>query len=457
MKNINRVNSSSKGSNHNFFQPKLTVNKPDDVYEHEAENMADHVMRAPDQIRNENTFFKPAPTNVQRKVSANTIQKQSAPALPEFTVNNFNESFANFSAKYDVAGHVPSTGTLFITHGVHMNYPSSVTKSEQSTFEADFVKSIHDKWSKQHLLALVEPGFASYMCEVDVTAQVKADAKDANTVIDVVKPGDNKKRFRSRVTAVDKKEGSETTHKAKLDLRDPTTEENKKTDEADFIQQVGNFDFDSDVINADCKEDIEKIKSFIQAIPASTNPEECQYTLSYVGRASSEGNAAYNKKLSEKRIRAVEKEIGPLDHLCFSFDKTAGEEGATEDAKFRRVNVGVFLSNSHKAKTASQNVAAHEFGHMIGLGDEYIDEKPEVPGSKIKFFGDDPTHYDGVKNVVDETAADELLMQNSSGIMSMGNEVKRGHYVMFAAAIDKMTRPEIEKATGKTDAKWMVF
>jgi len=41
--------------------------------------------------------------------------------------------------------------------------------------------------------------------------------------------------------------------------------------------------------------------------------------------------------------------------------------------------------------------------------------------------------------------------------MSMGNEVKRGHYVMFAAAIDKMTRPEIEKATGKKDAKWMVF
>jgi hypothetical protein len=41
--------------------------------------------------------------------------------------------------------------------------------------------------------------------------------------------------------------------------------------------------------------------------------------------------------------------------------------------------------------------------------------------------------------------------------MSRGNEVKRGHYAFFVAALDIMTRPEIEKATGKKDAKWIVF
>ncbi|HXO76519.1 MAG TPA: hypothetical protein VN824_14800, partial [Puia sp.] len=104
-----------------------------------------------------------------------------------------------------------------------------------------------------------------------------------------------------------------------------------------------------------------------------------------------------------------------------------------------------------------QNVAAHEFGHMIGLGDEYVDEKPDVPGARAKFFGDKPTHYDPVKDLVGQDAADELKIQNTDNIMSRGNTVQRGHYVFFVAALDAMTRPEIQAATGKPDAKWNVL
>ncbi len=51
-----------------FFQPKLTINQPNDVYEQEADAMADHVMNVHDSSSiNNNSFFKPSVPSVQRK------------------------------------------------------------------------------------------------------------------------------------------------------------------------------------------------------------------------------------------------------------------------------------------------------------------------------------------------------------------------------------------------------
>jgi Domain of unknown function (DUF4157) len=50
-----------------FFQPKLTINQPNDVYEQEADAMADQVMRMTDTSLNHNSFFKPTVAMLQRK------------------------------------------------------------------------------------------------------------------------------------------------------------------------------------------------------------------------------------------------------------------------------------------------------------------------------------------------------------------------------------------------------
>ncbi|WPU91354.1 DUF4157 domain-containing protein [Mucilaginibacter sabulilitoris] len=57
---LNRVNDT-------FFQPKLSINKPNDVYEQEVDHMADKVMRMPDPIQTERAFFSPALNGIQRK------------------------------------------------------------------------------------------------------------------------------------------------------------------------------------------------------------------------------------------------------------------------------------------------------------------------------------------------------------------------------------------------------
>lgn len=58
------------GSRLLFFQPKLAINQPNDVYEQEADHMADKVMRMADPTFNQNAFFKPAINQVQRKCQA---------------------------------------------------------------------------------------------------------------------------------------------------------------------------------------------------------------------------------------------------------------------------------------------------------------------------------------------------------------------------------------------------
>ena len=50
-----------------FFQPRLTITQPNDLYEQQADAMAEQVMRMPDKTNNQNTFFKPATSLVQRK------------------------------------------------------------------------------------------------------------------------------------------------------------------------------------------------------------------------------------------------------------------------------------------------------------------------------------------------------------------------------------------------------
>ena len=50
-----------------FFQPKLTVNQPNDVHEQEADRTADHIMRMPLSSVGSGSFFKPSITAVQRK------------------------------------------------------------------------------------------------------------------------------------------------------------------------------------------------------------------------------------------------------------------------------------------------------------------------------------------------------------------------------------------------------
>src|SRR6266542_4493532 len=63
-KTIKKCFNTKENANHLFFQPKFSVNQPNDIYEQEADAVADKVMRMP---ANENSFFKQAANFIQKK------------------------------------------------------------------------------------------------------------------------------------------------------------------------------------------------------------------------------------------------------------------------------------------------------------------------------------------------------------------------------------------------------
>jgi len=244
-------------------------------------------------------------------------------------------------------------------------------------------------------------------------------------------------RLRSEVSG-----GSEGT----LESRDPSDPTSHEVSPADVIRQAGPFDFDSADINADVETDIQDaaraMRPHLRPAAADSGFAEAA-CLSFTGRASSEGSRAYNEDLGERRADAVQDRlyailgVDAMRVRHFEVALLAGERNATTDPQFRRVDIMLTL-DCGTATTVEQNVAAHEFGHLIGFGDEYVEEAP-TGGSLPKFAGDRPSHYGGVEAAMGTETANELLIQDSGSIMSQGNEVRRGHYVYFLQAISRVT------------------
>src|ERR1700742_1963639 len=75
-KNNDLVSNNKQTKHLSFFNPviqrKLTINQPNDIYEQEADAVADRVMRMPG-MKSDSLFFQPKPVSVmpvQRKCSA---------------------------------------------------------------------------------------------------------------------------------------------------------------------------------------------------------------------------------------------------------------------------------------------------------------------------------------------------------------------------------------------------
>ena len=160
--------------------------------------------------------------------------------------------------------------------------------------------------------------------------------------------------------------------------------------------------------------------------------------IQIIGRASSTGAAAHNQTLSEQRAAAVENFLvsGGISatNAQRTTDSGEGETGSGSEAEFRRVDLTV-------GDGVAQNVAAHEFGHMLGLDDEYA---TSAPGTGLisgtgNAVGTAVDHNDLNNNAGQDLGIDGAVSENNDNIMSLGNTVAPQHYSVFHFALEKVT------------------
>ncbi len=89
----------------------------------------------------------------------------------------------------------------------------------------------------------------------------------------------------------------------------------------------------------------------------------------------------------------------------------------------------------------AQIIAAHEFGHAFGLGDQYATDAGGFISGTGRATGSRSPHDDQTKKMTDSSGTNlgGSVNENNADIMSLGNKVSAQHYSMFHSALGEIT------------------
>jgi outer membrane protein OmpA-like peptidoglycan-associated protein len=183
-------------------------------------------------------------------------------------------------------------------------------------------------------------------------------------------------------------------------------------------------------------------------------------SIAITGRANTVGDQteqgrAHNEQLALDRAHAVDDflkntsvESSTLRNADTRITGVSGEgaTGASEGAEWRRVDIVV-------GSGQGQNIAAHEFGHMLGLADEYASTpKRDSSGQVVTDSAGDPVTRGLISgtggDVGGATGHDQLardmglggaVYENNDNIMSLGSTVRPQHYATFMQALREVS------------------
>ena len=175
----------------------------------------------------------------------------------------------------------------------------------------------------------------------------------------------------------------------------------------------------------------------LAAAMKAKNPSDPAIPITINGFASSEGTLARNEKLAEDRANAVADALlaeGVPQPLVIV---GSGPVGAPDDAANRKVDI--VPSTTFESSYTDNRFAPgeHEFGHAIGLPDEY----KNITAGKL---GDKQTAFTNLAQAAGVAPPDPWGDRTSS-LMATGVDVLPRHYLTLWEALGQMTSPDITR------------
>lgn len=322
---------------------------------------------------------------------------------------------------------------------------------EKTDFVSDFTANMNSAWSGQHEIACIRPHWEHYRAVPEITV-VEAGAKaDAHYAVTVHKVSDAEKPFvyRSGIhnehltdpSAQPTADFWETDNDTNSDFRSGlvATDERERLEAALAASGAGRllFQHDSDELMAG---EAAKLGKFADALLAAYDNAPL-ISVDIEGYASADGASDHNLNLSADRAIKVESILAGRGVRQSTFAMGLGERGSEGDANERCAELKLDRSFETSYTSNEYSVGAHEFGHLLGVTDEYrATEGGALAGAR--------TRYESL--MTSAGVAQPAWGDDTSSIMSAGVDVLPRHYVTLWEALAKITDPYI------TQSEWVL-
>jgi outer membrane protein OmpA-like peptidoglycan-associated protein len=371
---------------------------------------------------------------------------------------SFTPANANLQSLANSAGSLPPARRAAFLARYQWN------ATEKSTWLTSLETSVEGAWGGKHQFHINKPQWEWIGANVNVDVQTHEGARAGNDhmAMDAIKmpPGENlySHNDAGTVNADGSANGgfSSTNTGSSTNSFDSTmtiasTDVGNRHDNA-LINSV-NFDHNSDALSADAQTTLQNWVATFQGAPTAPGAPKTgsrSIALKLSAHTSASGSADYNHDLAQRRADAVKTFLtsnGFTNVTGSVITDPAGTEAgasttdtAARQRQQRRVDLVVDSG-------VAQVLAAHEFGHAFGLGDEYSTSPAAgTAGSSLisgtgAQAGTAASHDAMTKNMTDASGnhLPGAVNENNDNIMSLGNTVQPQHYSTFHTALQTIS------------------